>query len=259
MGPVCCVSPFGGFEPLSPNRAFAPFVDPVSPSCSPAVRPAFAPSPRLAPSPHLAPEPEVEHFPAVWQPLDAESEQEKAPKKRSRRSKAPPPPPTDVEVTLMLRHLPLDYSPDGLLAELKDYVPDLDFFYLPTNFETKKNLGYAFVNFTDKVAAKSFAAFWEQSGVPESDDEPVQEARVQGYAANVERFRHSSSCRYCRPSLSPSSSSGASQSLWASEPALKMYRSPMATSFQGQFAAEFAPVNARTESNSPQPRREFKD
>merc|ERR1719453_514704 len=93
---------------------------------------------------------------------------------------------------MMLRHLPPAYTPDELLAEFSEYVPHINFYYLPTNFETKKNLGYAFLNFSDKTAAEEFSAFWPTTGIPESDETPVEHARVQGFEANVARFRNSS-------------------------------------------------------------------
>lgn len=123
-------------------------------------------------------------------------------KKRSRRSKAVPPPQAH-EITLMLRHLPLRFTPDGLLSEFCRFVPHIDFYYLPTNFETRLNLGYAFLNFVDRSAAEEFTAFWERSGIPESDDVPVQPARVQGFAANVDRFRSSSVMAVLPEALQP--------------------------------------------------------
>merc|ERR1719453_245634 len=103
---------------------------------------------------------------------------------------------------MMLRHLPPAYTPDELLAEFSEYVPGIDFYYLPTNFETKKNLGYAFLNFCSRAQAAAFATFWEASGIPELP-EAVQEARVQGFAANLERFRSSSVMAVLSKDLQP--------------------------------------------------------
>merc|ERR1719321_1236416 len=134
-----------------------------------------------------------ELFPTVWQPLHAEgaAPPKKKGKKNSKKSK-PVVPARENECTLLLRHVPLDYTPDSLLDELEGFLQFIDFYYLPVNFETRNNLGYAFVNFCDKGAAARFKVFWEQSGIPESDEMPVQEARIQGYATNVDRFRNSS-------------------------------------------------------------------
>jgi len=116
---------------------------------------------------------------------------ERRQKKRSRRRK-PGPAALEHEITLMLKHLPLALTPGELFELFPDEVLSyIDFFYLPTHFETKLNLGYAFVNFVDREAAALFAEHWERSEVPERSD-AVQPARVQGFEANVDRFRHSS-------------------------------------------------------------------
>jgi len=160
----------------------------LSPQMSPQMMPQLSPQmmPQMSPlsTPRtVSPESLCQMY-GVWQPLEES-------KKRSRRNKVVIPA-KDSEVTMMLRHLPLAYTPEELLAKISEYVPFMDFYYLPTNFETKKNLGYAFVNFTDKAAARRFTQFWKESGIPEEGEVPIQEARVQGFAENVERFRNSS-------------------------------------------------------------------
>jgi len=80
-------------------------------------------------------------------------------RKKTRRgnTKAKPSPPAKAnEMTLMVRFLPYHYSPAALLQDVQAFLPNIDFFYLPTNFETKKNLGFAFFNFDDKVVAERF-------------------------------------------------------------------------------------------------------
>merc|ERR1711998_499809 len=116
--------------------------------------------------------------------------------KGSKKKKATPPA-LENEITLMVRHLPLHYSPASLLQEVQAFMPNINFFYLPTNFESASNLGYAFFNFDDKAAAARFEEFWMTAGIsgecnPEDpEDVIVQPARVQGLEANVERFRSS--------------------------------------------------------------------
>jgi hypothetical protein len=185
-----------GPMPMSPqSQSWSPMGCPVQMQPCPGF-PAFTPTSSPTSTPPQTPDATPAHstqraaaaFPAVWQTLDAQAQ------KSSRRGKevaaAKP-----NEVTLMLRHLPLDYTPDALLDEIKMFLPYMDFYYLPTNFETKKNLGYGFVNFVDRAAAQSFLQFWEQAGIKESgirQEEAVIEARVQGFEANVEKFRNSS-------------------------------------------------------------------
>jgi len=119
-------------------------------------------------------------------------------KKKTRRgnNKKPAPPAKANEITLMVRFLPYHYGPAALLQDVQDFLPSIDLFYLPTNFETKQNLGFAFFNFDDKAAAQRFEEFWLSSGISEKVGDAVesviQPSRVQGFAANVERIRTSS-------------------------------------------------------------------
>ena len=118
-------------------------------------------------------------------------------KKKTRRgnTKKPTPPAKANEVTLMVRFLPYHYTPAALLQDVQAFLPNIDLFYLPTNFETKQNLGFAFFNFDDKAAAERFEEFWKASGISEkveSVESVIQASRVQGFAANVERIRNSS-------------------------------------------------------------------
>merc|ERR1719473_607274 len=118
-------------------------------------------------------------------------------KKKTRRgnSKKPAPPAKANEITLMVRFLPYHYGPAALLQDVQAFLPNIDLFYLPTNFETKQNLGFAFFNFNDKAVAERFEEFWSASGISEkveSVESVIQPSRVQGFAANVERIRPSS-------------------------------------------------------------------
>lgn len=144
-------------------------------------------------------------WPGDWEPLNGAEEK----RTRSRRAKKAPPQPQAHELTLLVRHLPLHYSPAGLLQEVQAFVPSINFFYLPTNFETQKNLGYAFFNFDDRAAARRFEEFWMTAGISEDgnpedpNDTIVQPARVQGFEANVERFRSSSVMKMLPEYLKP--------------------------------------------------------
>jgi len=127
---------------------------------------------------------------------------EKAKKPRPRRGKKPVKAAEANEITFMVRYLPRHYTPASLMQEVQVFLPAIDFFYLPTDFESQKSLGYAFFNFNDKDAATRFEEFWLASGIsqvlPEPGEAPIenpvliQPSRVQGFAANVERIRTSS-------------------------------------------------------------------
>jgi hypothetical protein len=100
------------------------------------------------------------------------------------------------DVTLMLRNIPNKYTQDALLDELSQYVPSIDFFYLPIDFRNQCNLGYAFLNFKDGEAANAFQAAYDGLRLARFPQSPkvlqVHMARVQGLQANVKRLRNSS-------------------------------------------------------------------
>jgi hypothetical protein len=100
------------------------------------------------------------------------------------------------DTTLMLRNLPNKITQKRLLERMENYRMAINFLYLPTDFENKCNLGYAFMNFRDGLAAARFALEFDGSrllGFRKSNKVlAVQPARVQGLAANVRRFRNSS-------------------------------------------------------------------
>jgi len=126
--------------------------------------------------------------------LRSDMAREEAPKKAKKRRDAPPA--QDHEITLMVRNIPNKYTPESLLQTFAPYQQWITFYYLPTDFKNKCNLGYAFVNFSDKEVASRFASELENSKLPQFEKSEkvlvVQPARVQGVAANVKRFRNSS-------------------------------------------------------------------
>jgi len=106
------------------------------------------------------------------------------------------PPPLSNEITLMVRNIPNKYTPEGLLQTFAEYRDAITFYYLPTDFKNRCNLGYAFVNFCDQHVAARFADQLQDQKLPHFEKSEkvllVQPARVQGFAANVKRFRNSS-------------------------------------------------------------------
>ena len=60
--------------------------------------------------------------------------------------------------TLMVRNVPFSFSQKQLLQVFLGEMTDgsIDFFYLPTDISSKRNLGYAFVNFSSVAAADQF-------------------------------------------------------------------------------------------------------
>jgi hypothetical protein len=100
------------------------------------------------------------------------------------------------DITLMLRNLPNKITQVKLLSRLQSYRQSIDFLYLPTDFENKCNLGYAFINFIDGAAARRFQQEFNDKKLPgcrrSTKVLAVQPARVQGVNQNVRRFRNSS-------------------------------------------------------------------
>jgi len=99
--------------------------------------------------------------------------------------------------TVMLRHIPNRYTRDMLVQRLnKTFTGQFDFVYLPIDFNSKRNVGYAFINFRTPAACQRFVQ--EFNGVktrlclPGFSSQKVCEvsyARVQGRDANVENLR----------------------------------------------------------------------
>jgi hypothetical protein len=100
------------------------------------------------------------------------------------------------DCTLMLRNIPNKYTQSALLDDLDAYRASFNFFYLPTDFKNHCNLGYAFINFTNKAAAVDFVQEYDGKRLPRFPQSPkvlaVQKARIQGKDANIERLRSSS-------------------------------------------------------------------
>jgi len=99
--------------------------------------------------------------------------------------------------TVMLRNIPNRYTRDMLIDRLDEgYRGQYDFVYLPIDFNSKCNVGYAFINFCAPVMAQRFMQ--EFHGVRAKQCLPgfsskkiceVSYATVQGREANMENFR----------------------------------------------------------------------
>mmetsp|Transcript_117746 Transcript_117746/g.329729 ORF Transcript_117746/g.329729 Transcript_117746/m.329729 type:complete len:257 (-) Transcript_117746:112-882(-) len=105
----------------------------------------------------------------------------------------------DFRTTVMMRNVPDVFSRSDLLALLSQegYRAQIDFLYLPIDFRTGSNAGFAFVNLTSPDAAKKFCAHFARFsrwGVPAQKRCNVSWARddQQGRSANIERYRNSS-------------------------------------------------------------------
>ncbi|CAE7253837.1 ML4 [Symbiodinium natans] len=99
--------------------------------------------------------------------------------------------------TVMLRNIPNRYTRDMLVARLdKGYKNLYDFVYLPIDFSSKCNVGYAFINFRTPSAAHRFHNEFHMTktkqclpGFSSSKVAEVSFARVQGRDQNMENLR----------------------------------------------------------------------
>jgi len=131
----------------------------------------------------------------------AESSPQPSPReKREKRKRREAPPKRPDEVTVLVRNLPRDLVPQAVLQALGPHRAGLDFLYVPVEFQTKDNLGYAFLNFTHQAAADGLRAALPALFGPAAYMQP---ARVQGKDANVKRFRNSSVMGVLEPDCKP--------------------------------------------------------
>merc|ERR1711988_924561 len=90
----------------------------------------------------------------------------------------------------------MGYRPEELLEAIDDWRMFVDFYYMPVDFNSCTNMGYAFVNFHTIDAADAFRREFDGFRLPLYQDSnkvlAVSEARVQGLQANIDRFRNSS-------------------------------------------------------------------
>uniref|UniRef100_A0ACD5WTV6 Uncharacterized protein n=1 Tax=Avena sativa TaxID=4498 RepID=A0ACD5WTV6_AVESA len=114
--------------------------------------------------------------------------------------------PRDSLTTLMIRNIPNGFMKKGLMSIIDQHCAEqnaklagggkcvkseYDFLYVPIDFDTGYNKGYAFVNLTTAVAARRLHAHldghrWEVASSKKVCD--VVHARIQGLAALVAHF-----------------------------------------------------------------------
>jgi len=98
----------------------------------------------------------------------------------------------DGTTTVMVRNVPNRYVCEELLSELiAATFEDFDFFYLPIDFNTKRNRGYAFVNFKSAQSAKLFTLAFHGQQLTRYASREVLEiapAVTQGFEANMKIY-----------------------------------------------------------------------
>jgi hypothetical protein len=98
----------------------------------------------------------------------------------------------DAWTTIMIRHIPLRYSQEKMLADVKKHGFEPDFFYQPIQFKTGANLGYAFANFSSHNEAEQFRVTFSNFYFPKISGRRkkahVSWAKLQGLEANLTFF-----------------------------------------------------------------------
>jgi len=114
----------------------------------------------------------------------------------------------DETTTLMLRNIPNRYTAEELIAEMlvHGFEGGFDFFYLPVDFKTKRNKGYAFINFQSACLAKSFRDVFDDLRLLRYSTQKILEvtpAITQGFEANVAQFMRKDAQRIQNPWFRP--------------------------------------------------------
>lgn len=121
------------------------------------------------------------------------------------KASAPLPPGT---TTVMLRNIPNRYTPEELLEEMLSHGFEgcFDFFYLPTDFGTKKNMGYGFLNLRTPALAENFRRTFDRRRLTRYVTQKVLEmspAVTQGFQANVMKYLKHQAGRVQNPWFRP--------------------------------------------------------
>ncbi|CAK0871007.1 unnamed protein product, partial [Prorocentrum cordatum] len=98
--------------------------------------------------------------------------------------------------TVMLKNLPSPYTRDMLieLLQSKGFLDHCNFLYLPMNFQSSQNVGYAFLNLSNDEQAKRFFSVFDgfkEWAVDTDQACSVCPSNTNGLSANLERYRNS--------------------------------------------------------------------
>lgn len=110
--------------------------------------------------------------------------------------------------SVMLRNIPNRYTPEELLHDMleRGFEGAFDFFYLPTDFTTKKNKGYGFVNLRSPKLAREFREAFHSLQFTRYVTQKVLEmtpATTQGFEGNVVKYLKHQAGRVQNPWFKP--------------------------------------------------------
>ena len=84
-------------------------------------------------------------------------------------------------------------------------ICQIDFYYLPIDFKSGKNLGYAFVNFVSPAALSEFVSLFEQKSLTPTSSKvlSITLAKIQGFTKNFNLFKTSAVMTHAPPQFRP--------------------------------------------------------
>lgn len=96
----------------------------------------------------------------------------------------------------MLRNIPVTFGREMVISDMhvRGFAGCYDFFYLPMDFQSGNNLGYAFINFVSQAEAERFRFSYDGLSLAADRSKKVcavAPATTQGMLANVEYYRNS--------------------------------------------------------------------
>lgn len=111
--------------------------------------------------------------------------------------------------TLMVRNIPNKYSQRMVLGVIHKYgfKGTFDFLYVPSDFATRVNVGYCFVNFISPKYAQDFARVFHRmhlNGFKSKKLVQISLGTTQGFDANIKKFEDSTLCsEFVAPEFHP--------------------------------------------------------
>ncbi|KAK8800750.1 hypothetical protein WA158_000075 [Blastocystis sp. Blastoise] len=99
----------------------------------------------------------------------------------------------DTRTTFMICNIPNSFTQETILRILNNYVKNrYDFFYLPIDFRTQCNLGYAYINLIDRDTALLLVHSFDNKRWPNTPSQKTCEicfARIQGQAHMIQHSK----------------------------------------------------------------------
>jgi RNA recognition motif-containing protein len=116
----------------------------------------------------------------------------------------------DLRTTLMVKNIPNTISQVQLLEQFNiNHKGSFNFFYLPIDFKTKLNVGYAFINFKEPSKIVNFflefnCKKWQLGNESKRDKVCfLSYARIQGLRCILDHFKRSSIMKQIDEKLKP--------------------------------------------------------